>query len=354
MSESSPSSTAITSTGPSSSIVSSTRRSRTPTSTYTPTTISSFANVPLTTTFTPPADCSGFYESAGIAVVDIQRSCMPSRFHSDETAYFSPGVFCPVGYRSACQDSTGVSSITTVTCCPVRGDITLSCVDPATLSSVWQNLFCSWVAPVFPGVDVAITVSENGTVSTTTSFLSNEGLRTDSGIAAYGVRMVHQTKDLAPFETNPSNSTVSDTPGPTVLSAGAVAAIAVSVSLLGLFLLGAGYFLWRKRRQTYSNLDRDGSPARQDPPLELYSLPKPPSNQAYSQPGYTSNSHNKYQYSGQPQQQEAHEMHGFDEHRPLEMPTTLAATEMPTSAQHQWWSPSAAELPSTLSPRRRW
>ncbi len=38
---------------------------------------------------------------------------------------------------------TGVPTITTVTCCPVRGDGSLSRADSSALSEVWITWFCS-------------------------------------------------------------------------------------------------------------------------------------------------------------------------------------------------------------------
>ncbi|KXX79922.1 hypothetical protein MMYC01_202278 [Madurella mycetomatis] len=82
-----------------------------------------FTPVPLTTTFTPPgAQCTGVYSSdigdgsGWVAVVANDLSCMPPSYTIDPTNFFySPGIACPSGYETACYDSVGDPSITTVT-----------------------------------------------------------------------------------------------------------------------------------------------------------------------------------------------------------------------------------------------
>lgn len=172
--------------------------------------LSTFPLVPLTTTFTPPAACSGIYTSAGIVVIDDDTSCLPGGFASASTSYFSPGLVCPSGYATACNDNAGVSSVTTVTCCPYRGDVTLGCVTPTTLEGVWEALFCTWIAPE-TGVTVQVTISnEGGTTSTAkTTMVSPDGIN------AFGIRMVYESSDLssAAATTTSSGSTADSTAG---------------------------------------------------------------------------------------------------------------------------------------------
>lgn len=99
-----------------------------PAKTATPLVISSFPFNPLTTTFTATDPyCSGIYQS-NILVIDHQPPCYPSGYPTSDTSFFySPGIACPSGYWTACHDNSGVKSISTVICCPVRGDITMSC-----------------------------------------------------------------------------------------------------------------------------------------------------------------------------------------------------------------------------------
>jgi hypothetical protein len=239
--------------------------------------ITSFPVVPLTTTFTPPADCSGFYApSDDVFMVDPMTSCLPSGLRLASTAYFSPGVICPSGYVEACHDTKGVSTITTVTCCPVRGEVSLSCVDTASLAGVFSTLFCSWIAP--STTSIPVTLSSNGG-TTSTSLVT---FASPAGFNAYGVRMVYESSDLAALSTstpksNPASTTQSTTSTiPTTssasptgsaskgTSAGTIAA-AVVVPLLVLALLGGLYFWWsrqRKRKTEYTSHELSSTPPK--------------------------------------------------------------------------------------------
>jgi hypothetical protein len=223
--------------------------------------ITSFPSVPLTKTFTPPSDCSGLYQSAGIYIIDASTSCLPSPFNAAPTSYFSPGIACPSGYSTACHDTTGVKSITTVTCCPVREDVTLSCVpNPLTLKDVWSTLFCTWIAP--SSTELAVTLSNNGVTSTSVATFESPG-----GLNALGIRMVYQSSDLssftptktpasntatttsAPSSTTSSPSTSSATSSPSGLSTGAKVAIGVVIPLVVLAVIAGLFFWWRRRSQ---------------------------------------------------------------------------------------------------------
>ncbi|KJZ76364.1 hypothetical protein HIM_04093 [Hirsutella minnesotensis 3608] len=216
--------------------------------------ITSFPSKPLTTPFARPSDCTGIYRSGFLAMVDLEKTCLPKGFKTNSDSYFSPGIACPVGYVSACHDNTGVPSITTVTCCPVVGDITLQCLTTSTLSSVWSTLFCTWIGPPSSrSTSITMTVSRDGVTSTITDEVHSPG-----GINAFGIRMVYQKTDLAqkPLRTGPARATssrlaaASDASESQGLSTGAKAAIGVAVPVVVLALL-AGVLLWwwRKRRR---------------------------------------------------------------------------------------------------------
>lgn len=233
----------------------------TATSTYSPVIITSFPLNPLTTTFTPPADCSGIYRSSVDSgpnpyMIDLGLSCLPSGASTQATDYFSPGIDCPSGYYTACHDTNGVSTITTVTCCPFQGDISLSCVDLTTLSGVFATLFCTWIAP--DTTTLAVTLSSvGGTTSTeNTQFVSPQGLN------AFGVRMVYESTDLITSASSTSSATtttgtissssataVSSSPASTGSTSSAKIAIAVVIPVVALAVLGAVYMWWRKRQQ---------------------------------------------------------------------------------------------------------
>ncbi|KAJ0122593.1 hypothetical protein J7T55_003107 [Diaporthe amygdali] len=239
----------------------------TTTSTYSSPIQSSFPLDALTTTFTAPASCSGVYSSAGIAIIDDDLACLPQGFTSLSTNYFSPGIACPAGYVTACSDNAGVSSITTVTCCPYRGDITLGCVTPSTLEDVWKTLFCTWIAPE-AGTTVKVTQSADGTTSTAAVSMESPG-----GINALGVRMVYQSSDMttAADKTNGGSGTSTATSSGATsttdsgsgssagLSTGVTIAIAVIIPVVAIAVAAALFFWIRKRKQAQRAQPSEGA-----------------------------------------------------------------------------------------------
>lgn len=232
-------------------------------------------------------------------VVDIQSSCLPSGFRTAEAAYFSPGIACPAGYWSACRN-TQSSSLTTVTCCPSREGISLSCVDPATLSDVWQDMFCTWTAPQSPGTEVLITMSENEKTSTVTRLMVNgvgTAVTAGMGIAAYGVRMVHQSADLVPSETSPSTITdspsSSPTPTPSLAATPWIVGLAVSIPLAVVAILIISYYWWNRRVQRYSQV-RSGPAMLREFPLDPYPYKPRMSSDAHAYPERLLDSHSRH------------------------------------------------------------
>ncbi|KAH6842991.1 hypothetical protein B0I37DRAFT_208767 [Chaetomium sp. MPI-CAGE-AT-0009] len=330
-----------------------------PTRTRTPLVITSFPTVPLTTTFTRPTDCGGIYAASQpvIFVIDNEPSCLPPDFSaSDSSFFYSPGIACPSGYWTACHDTTGVSSITTVTCCPTYGSISLTCVsNPLFLKTVWEYQFCTWIAPKSPGTVITVTVSSyDGRTSTITPEVTAPG-----GLNAPGVRMVYQASDMemassstssVPSEgsgaTVPASSTPDSTgtslPGASNdpdatnsdsgLSTGEQAAIGVVVPLVVIALL-VGLALWWRRRKRQQQppsaangataYDYASGPAAYQP-AEL-AVPKQPAAQ-------------HYYYDGQPQ---AHEMPTA--WIPPEMPNTRTVVELP--GQTPTYYPGTPDMP---------
>ena len=312
----------------------------TTTITRSPLVITSFPSIPLTTTFTPPGSaCGALYDPAndGLLIIDDQPSCLPSGFSTSDSAFFfSPGIACPSGYRSACHGTEGVASITTVTCCPTYGSISLSCVpDPLSLQGVWETLFCTWRAPASPGTEVIVTMSGDGRTSFEAVRVTDPG-----GINAYGVRMVHQATDLLAASTTstsgvspqstttnpattPNTTTTTTTTTSSTLSTGAIAAIGVVVPLTVIALCVAGFFLWRRRRlQTQQ---------QQQSPTLSSSLPEattvaggPEYHQSAAQAGQKPPGVGEYYYYGN---QAPQEMPGA--WSPPEMPSSMAAAELP-------------------------
>ncbi|WPJ58734.1 hypothetical protein SMAC4_13107 [Sordaria macrospora] len=229
--------------------------------------VTSFNHVPLTTTFSPPGECFGV-SSSDVYLIDQQTSCLPSGWSSAETAFFSPGLVCPNGYMSACHDNGGVSTITTVTCCPQRGPtVWLSCVaEPTKLASSLKDYMCAWTAPA-AGYSTDVTRSPNGKTVTT-----SETLKSPDAIYAYGVRMVYQSTDksttgtavttgtkttngtsaatsaMASTKTSASPSSVSGSSNSTV-STTAVVIIAVCITVVICGIVASLFLWWRRRSQ---------------------------------------------------------------------------------------------------------
>ncbi|KAL2147478.1 hypothetical protein VTI28DRAFT_9378 [Corynascus sepedonium] len=330
-----------------------------PTSTRTPLVITSFPSIPLTTTFTPPGtDCGGIYLPSDLPVyiIDNEPSCLPSRFStSDSSFFYSPGIACPSGYWTACHDTAGVSSITTVTCCPTYGDISLSCVPrPHLLSEVWETLFCTWEAP--PGTaGTVITVTESangGRTSTVTEQVFSPG-----GVNAYGVRMVYEATDLQtatsssrdgsstgnsdndndPTDSGSSPSATADPSsdsGSGGLSTGAKAAIGVviPVVVIGAALLVLALWRKRKKREQQAQQLHELSPGgmSSDMPGQHHNYYGASSAGDEGSAGWKQPAEYHY-YSGVSQQQEVHEAPGST-WQPSEMPSTLQAAELPTAS----------------------
>ncbi|KAK4134857.1 hypothetical protein BT67DRAFT_352114, partial [Trichocladium antarcticum] len=175
--------------------------------------LTSFARVPLTTTFTAPdAACAGIYLPAAsrVYMIDDEASCLPPGYPTADTAFFySPGLACPRGYWTACHDTAGAGAVTTVLCCPVRGAITLSCAG-RSLRPLWESLQCTWEAPPSPGAPVTVTRSGDGRTSTVALALARP-----EGINAYGIRMVFQSSDVVAVSESDSGSASSVPSGST-------------------------------------------------------------------------------------------------------------------------------------------
>ena len=231
--------------------------------------ITSFPRNPLTETFTPPSDCNGVYLSI-VYMIAPSTTCLPPSAGLKASQYFSPGLICPTGYASACHDTLGVNSITTVTCCPFWNDITLSCA-PTDKSEVWSTLHCTWNPAKSSTVMVTLS-KDSRTSSSLVPFTSPEGIN------AFGVRMVYQSTDLITSTSSTSSSTQTSNTGSTTslptsntsplpasntsqvpsssststnsgLSTGAKAAIGIVVPLVALVMLAALFFWWKRRRQ---------------------------------------------------------------------------------------------------------
>ena len=218
-------------------------------------------------------------------MMDVSTTCMPAGFQSAPTSYFSPGLICPVGYVSACHDSTGIASVTTVTCCPAYDtEITLGCVDTDTLRGVWSTLFCTWLPPGNV-TSLAITRTISGVTTTVTAGFTRS-LR--QGLNAFGVRMVYQTSDLVSPTAGPVADANPDAEagGAPGLSRGGMVAVVVVVPVVVLAVAALLAFFWRRaqrRRSRRSDVAGHPPDGHQHPKPELTGTPiQPPVEMAHS------------------------------------------------------------------------
>ncbi|KAL2119269.1 hypothetical protein VTJ04DRAFT_6229 [Mycothermus thermophilus] len=247
------------------------------------------SNHPLTTTFTRPSDCGiahityVFQHSSDIpttlAILDNPSSCLPSNYPTATDGFYSPGIVCPEGYRTACTDTDSLSSNsrTIAICCPtttalVEADdddattttttIELSCArNPKTMPSGQPPLYCTWRGPRDPLVITVVgTDMESGTTSRGGQLVSR-----DDGLDAYGVRMVYGPEDgvVLPTSTTTTTGSAGGGNGPSSvpadgggqgsggLEAAMIAVICVSTVLGLVLLVGLWFFIrhWRRRRQ---------------------------------------------------------------------------------------------------------
>ncbi|KAH8804356.1 hypothetical protein F5884DRAFT_883770 [Xylogone sp. PMI_703] len=226
--------------------------------------ITLFPAIPLTTTFVQPSDCAGIYSSPNALFIDPSTSCLPSGFNPSPTGFFSPGIVCPSGYVTACHDTLGVSTITTITCCPSYGEITLSCApDHSSLQGIWSTLFCTWVPTTTTTLEV--TQSSNGITSTGAVKVWSPG-----GINAYGIRMVHENTDISGATPSSTSASTINTNSTTIpgyidfdgsdlssgLSTGGKVAIGITVPV-GILAILAGVVFWLRKNRQSRSVSRD-------------------------------------------------------------------------------------------------
>ncbi|KAF7549083.1 hypothetical protein G7Z17_g6640 [Cylindrodendrum hubeiense] len=248
------------------------------------------------TAYTPGPACSAISSSI-IVGIDYASSCLPKSFHTNPSVYYSPGWECPTGYAapSRCTRSDGPdATVFTLTCCPARGDITLSCLgDPTGLSGIWKSHLCTWSAGTKETVLLVTSTSLTGrSTATITSAVTMSG--TD-GINAYGIRMVYHSSDLpattteitaeTAAATSAATSTSTTTPSSTYsrsiatstgpasdedsggLATGAIVAIAVVIPLAAIAMLIGAFFWFRRRKQREQNFT--AVPTDTESPKEL-------------------------------------------------------------------------------------
>lgn len=216
------------------------------------------------TDYTNSAACTAI-SSNTVVMIDSATSCLPEGFTTASTAYYSPAWDCPSGYtaqKSCTRSASNEATLYTVTCCPSRSNVVMSCVpDPESLSSDWVNLFCTWSAGDQETV-VLVTSTSVLPVGDTTSITSAVTMSGGDGINAYGLRMLYEESDTmtsttAATTTSSSSSATSATSAASTdesddssggLSTGGIVALAVVIPLVVIAALVTAGF-WRRRRR---------------------------------------------------------------------------------------------------------
>ncbi|KAL0937235.1 transmembrane alpha-helix domain-containing protein [Colletotrichum truncatum] len=258
---------------------------------------STFPENPLPTSdFSPPASCSGVYLTNNVFAIDNDLACLPNKWNGASTAFYSPGTACPTGYTAQpqCSRNGGVRTVTTVTCCPYRAGITLSCVEnDLTLAGPWETQFCTWMAG--PATVVEYSISRSGSVERKAATMSNR-----DGINAWGIRMVYQESDLVPSLVSATTTmattgtgTATGIAGTTAtgavtgtattsaatsistgdsssesssgLSLGGIIGVAVAVPVVFMAALAGLFFWWRKRKHAYAGVQQPTPSDTNDP-----------------------------------------------------------------------------------------
>ncbi|KAL6707676.1 hypothetical protein ACN47E_003797 [Coniothyrium glycines] len=211
----------------------------------------------LTTTFTPPARCTQdpwqmTWDEAqnahyGLLGGSGYSSCLPPSFTPDTSFYYSPGLYCPAGYSTACSSTQviGSETATIATCCPSG----FSCQGRTRSAYPWEyTLGCTSAC----SSSYSLTYTDASTLIPTTCNLG-------FGLNAYSVQLRYRSADLAtrspPASSSPASVTAAAAPAPTTslsaatsapsspgpddgLSTGAKAGIGVG-SVLGVALVAA-------------------------------------------------------------------------------------------------------------------
>ncbi|KAF2119815.1 hypothetical protein BDV96DRAFT_641693 [Lophiotrema nucula] len=230
--------------------------------------------VPLTTTFTPPPQCTTdlwqeTYDSDHFyALLGGQgyTTCLPASFIPTSEFFYSPGLYCPDGYYSACTSSQSVGSetATVVTCCPFG----YSCQERANGPNAWPweyTLGCtSACSSSYP-----ITYTDSSSLKSDNCFVGG-------GSGAYSVQLRFREADLVTTTTAlsslastsssstplPSPSSISESPAETSapssvsspsdsgLSTGAKTGIGVGAALGVALVAAILYLAWSIRRHS--------------------------------------------------------------------------------------------------------
>ncbi|KAL1842355.1 hypothetical protein VTJ49DRAFT_5523 [Mycothermus thermophilus] len=293
----------------------------------------------LTTVFTPPAHCTvaiGLGSKNDVAWWG--QTCSPSRPRDHAGCwppateledfrppfsgggFYSPGLSCPVGYRTACWAVEGGKSEwrvqfkmepgeTFVGCCPtgfncwnLNGQTCISAVtsDAVPTASCQSGSYVNFGLTTLPNefvtsmnlfapmIQLAFKESDRPERTTTTTSSTtttpSSSSRTSPGQSGSRATAPAEASDAASNgqtqQPSDNNSATADTD--TGLSTGAVAGIAVGTAAFLLLIFAAAFFVWRRRRRggiAYQPGPTNPADGISSPPT-YYTGPSPPMSDA--------------------------------------------------------------------------
>ncbi|KAK4212657.1 hypothetical protein QBC37DRAFT_465269 [Rhypophila decipiens] len=239
----------------------------------------------LTTTFTPPSQCTigiGEGECETCDHIWLGGSCDPSVGAQDVRTcwppvdrtvpapvhpyygwgYYSPGISCPAGHTTACSATAGhpeanafafqfslAADETAAGCCPTGFICSLwgtrqTCqfnMDQSTTSLAVQTVTCDTENGQSGGLNV-LTMPQGG-ITLLAPLIQMNFKATDLPPSTVSSTLTSSGPANSGLNNNASAS--SDNSG---LSGGTIAGIAIGTAILVLGILGAGIFIWRKKR----------------------------------------------------------------------------------------------------------
>ncbi|KAJ5937269.1 hypothetical protein N7454_004924 [Penicillium verhagenii] len=258
------------------------------------------APVPLTTTFTPPADCftdsyhmqwlsgTNYYTPVSATYtwwwISLGASdwstCFPSAFATATTSYFSPGL-CPSGYTAGGLSEVSLDSNveTRATCCPSGYN--------AQTGDGWPWYSSNPCTSSNTNSDSVYVYTFDGTVSSQTGTFGIQGKGVSIRWQSTDFVSATSTSDSLTFMTSTSTSTlkrdatatgtseaVSDTTKTSAtsgLSTGAKAGIGIGCAVGAILLIIAALVFFRRRKPKFmpSELDQNTMRHSHQAPVEM-------------------------------------------------------------------------------------
>ncbi|CAI6333690.1 unnamed protein product [Periconia digitata] len=221
--------------------------------------------LPLTSTFTPPADC---WETRKLAQWSTQwfiapgantASCFPQGFPFSETSIiYLPGI-CPAGWTSACASSATIetSTLDVTYCCPQF----MGCVPRTSLDS-WKTKFgcvshydinSKWQSVMKPGPYLS-SIYQRHIMIVTASTTNISSLPVSTPFSAPSSAFSHLASNTASATTTDDSATSMPAQVDNRMSRVAMAGIAIGASVGTAIMTLLAYGIWMIKRKQAAQL----------------------------------------------------------------------------------------------------